>query len=99
MEQVGHENTNSFTIASVVYNVNLRPTFVFKNYLPIDLECQAQGTSHEYQVGPGLRVSMPTIEPDHSTLIVKVGVRGFGVLLHALLTPRSNTHLRCTRCS
>lgn len=73
MEQVYYENTTCYTVASTVYSIRLRPTLIFKNFLPVEVVCCLQGIAAEHRLQPGQNINVCTAEPDRSTIVLRVG--------------------------
>ncbi|XP_014254768.1 vacuolar protein sorting-associated protein 13 isoform X2 [Cimex lectularius] len=75
LEQIYYENTKKHTMASACYNITLRPTVIFKNLLPINIEIIVQGHDRPSDappivIPPGQTIQVPTAEPGYSSLIV-----------------------------
>lgn len=59
-------------MASTCYNIHLRPTITFRNYLPIPVICIVEGDSKETTVLPGDSMHMPTVNPGSSYIVLKL---------------------------
>lgn len=59
-------------MASTCYNIHLRPTIAFRNYLPIPVTCIVEGDMTETVLPPGECMHMPTVNPGQSYVVLKV---------------------------
>lgn len=72
IEQVYFEQTSRHTMASTCYNIHLRPSVIFKNFLPIDVVCCVDEQEEEIEVKAGDTLQLPNIDPGRNVLVVRV---------------------------
>ncbi|XP_025834660.1 vacuolar protein sorting-associated protein 13 isoform X2 [Agrilus planipennis] len=72
MKQVYSETSTRYTMASVCYNVYLKPVVVFKNYLPFNVVCIIDKLVEEYVIEPGAYTQLPNVQPGTSSICVKI---------------------------
>ena len=66
------EDTKKKTLASLCYEIHLRPTVILHNSLPVPLYALACGTVNEIQVPPGGSRILSSVEPGSCFVVLKV---------------------------
>lgn len=72
IEQVYFENTSRHTMASTIYNVHLYPSIYLKNFLPIDIIICLPENTQERRVEASTTLQIPTVDPNNSSIVIKV---------------------------
>ncbi|XP_018574731.1 vacuolar protein sorting-associated protein 13 isoform X2 [Anoplophora glabripennis] len=72
MEQVYFEDTVRHTMTSTCYNIHLRPSVIFKNFLPIDVVCCVDEQADEFEVKAGDTLQLPNIDPGRNVLVIRL---------------------------
>lgn len=85
MKQVYFEETSRHTMASTCYNIHLRPSVIFKNFLPYDVVCCIDEQADEFEVKAGDTLQLPTLDPGKNVLVIRVSFNFFYVYLEKCL--------------
>jgi hypothetical protein len=72
MEHVYFEGTTMRTMHSCIFNINLGPTVVLKNLLPVFLVYASAKGGQELEVQPGGSIHLPAIDPGKSLMCLRV---------------------------
>lgn len=72
VEHIYMEDTRKKTLASICYEIHLRPTVILHNSLSVPLHVFTCGTVNEVEVPPGGSRFLAAVEPGSSFVVLKV---------------------------
>lgn len=72
MEHIYFEHTDRYMMSSNCYNINLYPTVILVNVLPVNLDLLMEGDSEMKTLAPGEKINLPIVEIGYSCLTLQV---------------------------
>ncbi|XP_050421691.1 intermembrane lipid transfer protein Vps13-like isoform X3 [Adelges cooleyi] len=72
IEHIYFEHTDRYLMSSNCYNIQLYPTVILVNTLPVNLDCLMQGDFEIKTLAPGEKINLPIVEIGYSFLTLKV---------------------------